>query len=230
MPYENGQENMLEFIYIYRNKLNALFGDDPEFNIYEIGEPLPDGTIERRKDGRTLNIVSSNMAKLTIARDHLGNVYENGEKLYIDYYYGRTNDNTTGFVNIEDRPTMNEKLATQLDIAMLFEGNPHFSEFYSGVGQMGPWYCVAFKPELIQYHNDDGASLYGVVVLWKKLPRKYSLRRRMKIFVLVPKCLRIIRIIKLLLAVRLLLELSTRFLQVIGQTALPLLPSKKIIL
>lgn len=161
MPYENGQENMLEFIYIYRNKLNALFGDDPEFNIYEIGEPLPDGTIERRKDGRTLNIVSSNMAKLTIARDYLGNVYEDGEKLYIDYYYGRTNDNTTGFVNIEDRPTMNEKLATQLDIAMLFEGNPHFSEFYSGVGQMGPWYCVAFKPELIQYHNDDGASLYG---------------------------------------------------------------------
>lgn len=161
MPYENGQENMLEFIYIYRNKLNALFGDDPEFTIYEINEPLPDGTIERRKDGRTLNIVSSNMAKLTIARDHLGNVYEDGEKLYIDYYYGRTNDNTTGFVNIEDRPTMNEKLATQLDIAMLFEGNPHFSKFYSGLGQMGPWYCVAFKPELIQYHNDDGTSLYG---------------------------------------------------------------------
>lgn len=161
MSYENGQENMLEFIYIYRNKLNALFGDDPEFNIYEIGEPLPDGTIERRKDGRTLNIVSSNMAKLTIARDYLGNVYEDGKKLYIDYYYGRTNDNTTGFVNIEDRPTMNEKLATQHDIAMLFEGNPHFSKFYSGLGQMGPWYCVAFKPELIQYHNDDGASLYG---------------------------------------------------------------------
>ena len=56
---------------------------------------------------------------------------------------------------------MNEKLATQLDIAMLFEGNPHFSKFYSGFGQKGPWYCIAFKPELIQYHNDDGASLYG---------------------------------------------------------------------
>lgn len=161
MINENEQENMLEFIYIYRNQLNALLGDDPDFTIYEINEPLPDGTIERRKDGRTLNIVCSNVSKLVIARDHIGEMYEDGEKLYIDYYYGRTNGNSVSYSTIKDRPSMSDKLETQLDIAMLFEGNPHFSKFYTGWGEMGPWYCVAFKPELIQYHNDDATSLHG---------------------------------------------------------------------
>lgn len=161
MTYETEKENMLSFIYIYRNQLNALLGDDPEFTIYEINEPLPDGTIEKRKDGCTLNIVCSNVVKLTIARDHIGDMFEDGEKLYIDYYYGRTNGNSVSYSSIKDRPAHNGGLNTQLDIAMLFEGNPHFSKFYSGWGQMGPWYCVAFKPELIQYHNDDAMSLHG---------------------------------------------------------------------
>lgn len=152
------QENLISFIYQFRNKLNAMFGDDPEFTIYEVDEPLPNGTCEPHEDGHTLNIVCSNVAKLTIARDHIGDMFEDGDKLYIDYYFGRSNNfNSKSFVNIKNRPSLN----TQLDIAMLFEGNPHFSKFYSGWGQFGPWYCIAFKPELIQYFNDDVFSLHG---------------------------------------------------------------------
>ena len=151
-------ENLLSFIYVFRNKLNALLGDDPNFMIYEIDEPLPDGTIERRENQHTLNIVCSDVAKLTIARDHIGDTFEDGEVLNIDYYFGRTDSNA--FLNIKDRPSMNS-LNTQLDIAMLFKDNPHFSQFYSGYGEFGPWYCVAFKPELIQYFNEDCFSLHG---------------------------------------------------------------------
>lgn len=148
------KENLLAFIYIFRNKLNALFGDDPDFTIYEIDEPLPDGTMEIREDGHTLNIVCSDVAKLTIARDHIGDTFEDGEMLYIDYYYSRNN---SSFVNAKNRPSVN----TPLDIAQLFEGNPHFSKFYSGYGMFGPWFCIAFKPELIQYYNEDTTTLHG---------------------------------------------------------------------
>ena len=150
------QENMISFNYQFRNKLNAMFGDDKDFTILEINEPLPDGTIEYHEDGDTLNIVSSNAAKLTILRDYLGDEFEDGQKLYIDYYFGR-NMNGNSFVNICDRPSSNARL----DIAMLFEGNPHFSKFYSGFGNMGPWFCVAFKPECIQYYTEDAVSLHG---------------------------------------------------------------------
>ncbi len=152
---KKSEPNLLSFIYVFRNKLNALLGDDPEFTIYEIDEPLPDGTIEYRDGQHTLNVVCSNVAKLTIARDHIGDTYEDGEVLNIDYYFGRTD--SKAFLNVKDRPSVN----TQLDIAMLFEGNPHFSKMYSGWGQFGPWYCVAFKPELIQYFNEDAFSLHG---------------------------------------------------------------------
>ena len=153
---KKNKENMISFIYQFRNKLNALLGDDPAFTIYEIDEPLPDGTIEEREHAHTLNIVCSDVTKLVIARDHIGDTYENGELLYIDYYFGRDN-NCKSFVNVKDRPSVN----TNMDIAMLFEGNPHFSKFYTGWGMFGPWACVAFKPELIQYHNDDATSLHG---------------------------------------------------------------------
>lgn len=148
------QENLIAFVYSFRNKLNALLGDDPAFTIYEVDEPLPDGTIETREHAHTLNIVCSDVVKLAIARAHIGDVYEDGEKMYIDYYYSR---NSMAHVNIKDRPTPN----TNLDIAMLFEGNPHFSKFYSGYGAFGPWYCLAFKPELIQYYTEDMTSLHG---------------------------------------------------------------------
>lgn len=153
---EKKQPNMISFCYQFRNKVNALFGDDKDFMILEINEPLPDGTIEYREDGDTLNIVSSNVVKLTLLRDYLGDKFEDGEILYIDYYFGRTM-NSNSFVNICDRPSSNARL----DIAMLFEGNPHFSKFYSGYGNMGPWFCVAFKPELIQYYTEDATSLHG---------------------------------------------------------------------
>ncbi len=147
---------MISFVYQFRNKLNAMFGDDSVFTIYEVDEPLPDGTIEYHEDGRTLNVVGSDVVKLTLLRDYLGDTFEDGEKLYIDYYYGRIT-NGGSFVNIKDRPSVNARL----DIAMLFEGNPHFSKFYSGMGEMGAWYCVAFKPECIQYYNEDAVSLHG---------------------------------------------------------------------
>lgn len=150
------QENMISFSYQFRNKVNALFGDDKDFMILEINEPLPDGTIDYHEDGDTLNIISSNAAKLTILRDYLGDKFEDGQTLYIDYYFGRTM-NSNSFVNICDRPSSNARL----DIAMLFEGNPHFSKFYSGFGNMGPWFCVAFKPECIQYYTEDAVSLHG---------------------------------------------------------------------
>ena len=150
------QENMISFCYQFRNKVNALFGDDKDFMILEINEPLPDGTIEYREDGDTLNIVSSNIIKLTLLRDYLGDKFEDGEILYIDYYFGRTM-NSNSFVNIANRPSPNARI----DIAMLFEGNPHFSKFYSGYGNLGPWFCVAFKPECIQYYNEDTVSLHG---------------------------------------------------------------------
>ena len=151
-------KNMLSFAYQFRNKVNAMFGDDREFMVLDVNEPLPDGTIEYYEDGKTMNIVSSNVVKLTILRDYLGDVFDDGEILHIDYYYGRTMNNTShSFVNIKDRPSPNARL----DIALLFEGNPHFSKFYSGMGEMGPWFCVAFKPECIQYYNEDAVSLHG---------------------------------------------------------------------
>ena len=150
------RENMISFIYQFRNKVNALFGDDKDFTIFEINEPLPDGTIDYHDDCDVLNIVSSNVVKLTLLRDYLGDRFEDGETLFIDYYYGR-NMNGNSFVNIANRPSPNARL----DIAMLFEGNPHFSKFYSGYGNMGPWFCVAFKPELIQYYTEDAVSLHG---------------------------------------------------------------------
>lgn len=151
------QENYIAFIYIFRNMLNALFGDDPDFRILEVNEPLPDGSIERHEDGETLNIICSDVNKLIILRDKLGECYEDGQKLYIDYYYGSTDN---ALVNIQNRPTFNN-LGTNLDIAMLFEGNPHYSRFFSGWTQMGPVWCVVFKPELIQFFTDDGTSLTG---------------------------------------------------------------------
>lgn len=149
------EENALALIYVYRNMLNALLGDDPDFTIYEVDEPLPDGTIDYRERQHTLNIVSSDVTKLIIAREHIGTEFEGGEVLNIDYYYRRPGH--VSCVNIKNRPSPN----TELDIAMLFEGNPHFSKFYSGWGLFGPWFCVAFKPELIQYFNDDASSLHG---------------------------------------------------------------------
>ena len=156
MKNKKKQENMISFVYQFRNKVNAMFGDDPEFMIYEVDEPLPDGTIEYHVDAHTLNIVSSNVVKLTLLRDYLGDTFEDGEVLYIDYYFGRTT-NGNSFVNIKNRPSPNARL----DIAMLFEGNPCFSKFYSGYGEMGPWFCVAFKPYLVQYYNEDAVSLHG---------------------------------------------------------------------
>ena len=150
--------NLISFIYQFRNKITAIFGDDPAFTIYEINEPLPDGTIEYREDGSTLNIVSTDMAKLTILRDHLGEIFEDGETLYIDYYY--TKENKT-FLYANDRPAFNNGLNTKLDIALLFEGNPHFTKMYSGSDAFGSWFCIAFKPELIQYFNDNTTSLHG---------------------------------------------------------------------
>lgn len=150
------RENMISFVFQFRNKLNAMFGDDPDFTIYEVDEPLPDGTTEYYDDGRVLNIVSSNVIKLTLLRDYLGDEFEDGEKLHIDYYFGRPNTNHS-YVNIDNRPSTNARL----DIAMLFEGNPHFSKFYSGYGIAGPWYCVAFKPELIQYYTESTIALHG---------------------------------------------------------------------
>lgn len=147
---------MISFAYQFRNKLNAMFGDDPDFTILEVNEPLPDGYIEHYEDGKTLNVMSSNMVKLTLLRDYLGDVFEDGEILHIDYYYARSMTGLS-FVNIMDRPAPNARL----DIAMLLEGNPHFSKFYSGMSEMGPWYCVAFKPELIQYFTEDAVSLHG---------------------------------------------------------------------
>lgn len=148
-------ENYIHYIYIFRNMLNAMFGDDPDFDILEVNEPLPDGTIEKRDDGATLNIVCANVNKLVILRDKLGTCLEGSKKLYFDYYYGKT------FTNIKERPEFQGGLGTNLDIAMLFEGNPHFSRLFSGWGQAGPIWCVVFKPELIQYFNDDGTSLTG---------------------------------------------------------------------
>ena len=153
---EKKKGNMISFIYQFRNKLNAMFGDDADFTILDINEPLPDGTIEYYEDGKTLNIVSSNMVKLTLLRDYLGDIFDDGEILHIDYYFSR-NMKGLSFVNIMDRPTPNARL----DIAMLFEDNPHFSKFYSGMSEMGPWYCVAFKPECIQFYNEDAVSLHG---------------------------------------------------------------------
>lgn len=150
-------ENMLSFIYQFRNKVNAMFSDDKDFFILEVDEPLPDGTIEYHGEhSHTLNIVGSDMAKLTILRDYLGDKFEDGETLYIDYYFGRTMS-ANGFLNIYERPKVNGRI----DIAMLFNGNPHFSKFYSGDSPFGPWFCVAFKPELIQYYNEDATSLHG---------------------------------------------------------------------
>lgn len=151
---KNSEENTISFIYSFRNKLNALFGDDPEFTIYEVDEPLPDGTIEYRENQHTLNIVCTNMVKLTVARDHIGDMFEDGDILNIDYYYSRNNST---FLNVKDRPSVN----TNLDIKLLFEGNPHFSKFYSGYGAFGPWFCIAFKPELIQYFTEDMTALHG---------------------------------------------------------------------
>ena len=143
---------LLSPVHIFRNKLNALLGDDPQFTIYDIDTPLPDGTIEKREDGRTLNIVCSNATKLVVLQEHLGNVWEDGMmKVYIDYYFDMNGNLTKDF----------EKPNTALDIALLFEGNPHFSKMYSGVAPFGFWWCVAFKPELIQYHNEDASSLHG---------------------------------------------------------------------
>lgn len=149
-------KNMISFVYQFRNKVNALFGDDKDFTILEINEPLPGGRSEYYEDGNTLNIISSNVIKLTLLRDYLGDTFEDGEILHIDYYFGRTL-NGNSFVNIADRPSPNARL----DISMLFDGNPHFSKFYSGYGNMGPWFCVAFKPELIQYYTEDATSLHG---------------------------------------------------------------------
>lgn len=150
-------ENMISFIYQFRNKVNAMFGDDNDFFILEVDEPLPDGTIEDHgEDSHTLNIVGSDMAKLTILRDYLGDKFEDGEALYIDYYFGRSMS-ANGFVNIRRRPKANGRI----DIAMLFNGNPHFNKFYSGDSPFGPWFCVAFKPELIQYYTEDATSLHG---------------------------------------------------------------------
>lgn len=146
--------NYIAEIYIFRNMVNALFGDDEDFVIFEVNQPLPDGTIEKRDDGATLNIISGDVNKLVILRDKLGTVVELSQKLYIDYYYG---DN----FNINDRPNFNNGFGTNLDIAMLFEGNPHFSRFFSGWTPMGPIWCVVFKPELIQYFTDDGEALTG---------------------------------------------------------------------
>lgn len=84
------QENMISFVYQFRNKVNAMFGDDKDFLICEVDEPLPDGTIEYHDNGHTLNIVSSNVVKLTLLRDYLGDTFEDGDTLYIDYYFGRT--------------------------------------------------------------------------------------------------------------------------------------------
>lgn len=158
------EDNKIAYIYVFRNMLNALFGDDEDFKIYEINQPLPDGTIDKRDDGRTLNIVCSDVNKLVILKDKLGDFIGSGNmKLYFDYYYGDTdNSANNNLVNVKDRPVLSNGLdSTNLDIALLFEGNPHFSRFYSTYGQMGPVWCVVFKPELIQYFNDDGDSLSG---------------------------------------------------------------------
>lgn len=150
---DSKQENAVSFVHIFRNELNALFGDDPDFTIYDIDEPLPDGTIDMRPNQHTLNIVCSNVAKLIIARDHIGTTFEDGEVLNIDYYYGEG-----GSVSVNPGFKMPN---TSLDIKMLFEGNPHFSRFCTGFGQFGPWFCIVFKPELIQYFTEDAASLHG---------------------------------------------------------------------
>lgn len=151
------KENMISFIYQFRNKVNAMFGDDKDFTILEVDEPLPDGTIEYYDDGgKTLNIVGSDVTKLTLLRDYLGDTFEDGAILHIDYYFGRSM-NGNSFVNIANRPSPNARL----DIAMLFNGNPHFSKFYSGMSEQGAWYCVAFKPECVQYYNEDAVSLHG---------------------------------------------------------------------
>lgn len=147
------QENAIAFVHIFRNMLAALFNDDPEFKIYVVDQPLPDGTIDVRPGEHTLNIVCSNVAKLTILRAHLGDTYENGEILNLDYYYGNP--------DAESASKEYQEPNTSLDMAMLFEGNPHFSKFYSGMSQFGPWFCVAFKPELIQYYTNDATALHG---------------------------------------------------------------------
>ena len=57
------QENLIAPVYVWRNMLEALLGDDLAFTIYEVDEPLPDGTHEYRDHEHTLNVVCSDVAK-----------------------------------------------------------------------------------------------------------------------------------------------------------------------